>query len=224
MSFQRVYRDFAPLDSIVQAGGRCNRNFERQRGRVTVWQLESPDGQQPPSKAVYASSGNNLLAVTRDTILTVASLPSKNISGTEITDTAVDQYYERIQDRMTTSPSTVQECDTRRLNTYRMIDERCLRSVDVIVCRTDTETAEVERLRELFRGRDYEQAFDRLDRLSDRIVSVPIYTTKVTPVERQTNPLDPTETVTVRWVNAGNSLFDVREGLQNEESIEDFIL
>lgn len=224
VSFQRVYRDFAPLDSIVQAGGRCNRNFERKRGCVTVWQLESPDSQRSPSKAVYASSGNNLLGVTRDTIATVASLPSEDIPGTVIASDAVDTYYERIQDRMTTTPSAVQECDTSQLNTYRMIDERCLRSVDVIVCRGDAETAAVERLRELFREREYEQAFAKLDQCSDKIVSVPIYTTKVTPVDRQSIPLDPHETVKIRWVDAESSLFDAREGVQNEEAVDDFIL
>lgn len=39
ISFDRVYRDYAPLPNIVQAAGRCNREFERDRGTVTVWQL-----------------------------------------------------------------------------------------------------------------------------------------------------------------------------------------
>lgn len=224
VSFQHVYRDFAPLDSIVQAGGRCNRNFERERGHITVWQLDAPNGQQPPSRAVYANAGNNLLSVTRQVVQTVASLPSTDIPGTIIANDAVTQYYELVEDRMTTSPSAIQECNTGQLNAYRMIDERCLRSVDIIVCRTEEETAAVERIRELFSGREYELAFDRLDQLADRMVSVPIYTTKITPVESQTTLLDPNETVTVRWGNAGSSLFDAREGVQNEESVDDFIL
>jgi CRISPR-associated endonuclease Cas3-HD len=46
ISFDRVYRDLAPIDSIVQAAGRCNRSFERDRGHVTVWWLDVPDEQQ----------------------------------------------------------------------------------------------------------------------------------------------------------------------------------
>ena len=36
VSFDEVFRDFAPLDSIVQAAGRCNRSFDREQGRVTI--------------------------------------------------------------------------------------------------------------------------------------------------------------------------------------------
>ncbi|MHA1766623.1 MAG: CRISPR-associated helicase Cas3', partial [Promethearchaeota archaeon] len=35
-SFKVVFRDFAPLDSIVQVAGRCNRNFEHKNGTVHV--------------------------------------------------------------------------------------------------------------------------------------------------------------------------------------------
>ena len=45
ISFDRVYRDLAPIDSIVQAAGRCNRSFEREQGRVIVWWLDVPDEQ-----------------------------------------------------------------------------------------------------------------------------------------------------------------------------------
>ncbi len=36
VSFERVIRDIAPVDSIVQAGGRCNRNFEFEFGEVII--------------------------------------------------------------------------------------------------------------------------------------------------------------------------------------------
>lgn len=63
VSFSRVYRDIAPITSIVQAAGRCNRSAEFERGTVTVWRLEPTDmsveDPTPPSELVYGAGGEN---------------------------------------------------------------------------------------------------------------------------------------------------------------------
>ena len=39
-----VYRDFAPLDSIVQSAGRCNRNSTKKTGKVILFKLKNENG------------------------------------------------------------------------------------------------------------------------------------------------------------------------------------
>jgi len=92
------------------------------------------------------------------------------------------------------------------------------------VCRTETDVALAERTQSAFANRNFGTGFDYLDRLADRTVSIPIYTRDRSPVEQQSILLGPTEQVQTRWIEADTSLFDVRDGLTNEESVEDYFL
>ncbi len=51
ISAERVVRDIAPLDSIFQAAGRCNRHFEIEKGEVLVFHTTSERGSF--SKRIY---------------------------------------------------------------------------------------------------------------------------------------------------------------------------
>jgi CRISPR-associated endonuclease/helicase Cas3 len=65
LDFPIVYRALAPLDRIVQAAGRCNRNGNEERGKVVVFQTES--GKAP--KGVYQKGiekARTILEVTPD--------------------------------------------------------------------------------------------------------------------------------------------------------------
>jgi len=178
ISFDRVYRDFAPLDSIVQAAGRCNRSFERNRGRVTVWWLAAPneESKMTPAAAVY-NRGTNLLPVTADAIETVRDRVD-NLDETALAKTAVEEYYERLgSDGRDVGKRTyadfVDDARADKLGDLSLIDQR--RSVDVLVTRTSGERHLAEALVEADRAYDY----DELDRLRDEVkpltVSVPLY-------------------------------------------------
>src|SRR5690606_9285417 len=52
LSFSAVYRMFAPLDSIIQAAGRANRNWEDEKVQVFIFEL--PDGE--PAGQLFAQS------------------------------------------------------------------------------------------------------------------------------------------------------------------------
>jgi len=62
IDFALVMRAMAPLDSLIQAAGRCNREGRLQRGRVIVFETE--EGHSPPGS--YARGTNISRGVLRD--------------------------------------------------------------------------------------------------------------------------------------------------------------
>lgn len=97
LSFDRVYRDFAPVPNLAQAAGRCNRSFETDCGRVVLWRLSSPEHDRLPSELIYTRSGDRLTPTT---------VALENVGGEAgtvpefamITD-GVETYYDALHDR-----------------------------------------------------------------------------------------------------------------------------
>jgi CRISPR-associated endonuclease/helicase Cas3/CRISPR-associated endonuclease Cas3-HD len=176
ISFDRVYRDLAPIDSIVQAAGRCNRSFERSRGRVTVWWLDTPGEQsKTPAEAVY-NRGTSLLPVAADT-LDSARGEDGTLSETAVAREAIENYYERLHDEKDVGKQTfadyVDESRADELARLSLIDQR--RAADVFVCRTDAERELAEGLREAYLSYDFETLGRLLDETKPLRVSIPYY-------------------------------------------------
>jgi CRISPR-associated endonuclease/helicase Cas3 len=60
--FPCVYRALAPLDAIIQAAGRCNRNGKPKKGRVVLFNLEQ---QKMPDKT-YRAAADLALRMIKD--------------------------------------------------------------------------------------------------------------------------------------------------------------
>ena len=140
LDFDVVFRAEAPLDSIIQAAGRCNREGQRTMGRVVVFR--PPDDASP--LGVYRS-GRDIARVVRES-------PDFDPNNPEVVtryfdwlfDTAVDpdQYgIQRLREHLD-FPAVAKS--------FRMIDDD---TCDVIVDYPDCNTPRIDRLVEELRNR-----------------------------------------------------------------------
>ena len=88
IDFDIVYRDLAPLDSIFQACGRCNRhNNKKQKSKVVMFELIN-EKQKAYWSYIYDKPS---ISATRD-ILSTKTIPEKEF------DQISQNYYQRIND------------------------------------------------------------------------------------------------------------------------------
>lgn len=174
VSFDEVIRDFAPMDSLVQAAGRCNRSYDRSRGRVTVWRLEAPAGRETtPSSAVYGR-GESLTKLTGQALATVYD--GEPMPEPAVTRDAVETYFELLDRRDIGADEYVdylEHAQAEQLGRLSLIDERP--AADVVVTRTAEERETIEALREAHREHRWEALDDLVESTADWQVSVPVY-------------------------------------------------
>jgi len=179
LSFASAFRDLAPLDSIVQTAGRCNRSFEwgPEAGDVTVWLLADPDDPNgslgaTPAAQVYNRSANHLPLIAE--VLT-ETLPSMtDVPETSLTREAVPAYFEAIRNRNYGSDSfvtLVEQFEAATLGEKSLIRED-YETVDVLVAVTEAEQALTRRIGEAFVESDA-AGYDLLQEASDLRVTIP---------------------------------------------------
>ncbi|ACV11627.1 putative helicase [Halorhabdus utahensis DSM 12940] len=176
ISFDRVFRDLAPIDSIVQAAGRCNRSFEREQGVVTVWWLDVPDEQsKTPAEAVY-NRGTTLLPTVADTLRQIRD-ESGSLSETDVARRGVEWYFERLREDKDVGKQTyadwVDDAKAKELGTISLIDEQL--SAEIVVTRTPAERERAEAIRNAQRNFEFETLGQLVDETKPLRISVPYY-------------------------------------------------
>lgn len=96
-----VLRDFAPLDTIVQAGGRCNRNNLVGSNLVEITQVSratenetTRSGTESPSAQVYDAVK---LDTTRGTLIEHENV--ERVSESQMLDSLLPSYFDKLPDR-----------------------------------------------------------------------------------------------------------------------------
>lgn len=136
ISFETIYRDLAPLTSIVQAAGRCNRNGELNIGEVNIVRLDDPEDRDKsyiPSDIVY-NQGVTLISATSK----VLKDNGNSISEVEL-QSYLDVFYKFIEkDAGENEPlNDIDEYNVEKLSDYKLLSTRD--SIDILLARTNKE-------------------------------------------------------------------------------------
>lgn len=94
LDFNHVYRDLAPLSSIIQAAGRCNRESNPNYiGEVTIFKLIRPDSGRVDATYVYGN--NNDLLPTIECLSKFSNKFKEDILESSYLD-LIDEFYNKM--------------------------------------------------------------------------------------------------------------------------------
>jgi CRISPR-associated endonuclease Cas3-HD len=179
LSFDRLYRDYAPVPSIVQAAGRCNRRFGGPASSVTVWRLESPvDDHYIPSQLIYGE--RSLLRPTAAALATLRDNADQvTIPEASMLTTGVDTYYDTLHRQRGTARrddglvDAFDQAQGEKLRQASVVSQDYpTQDVFVLVTDSDAETHhEYKRYRD---SGDWKRARNSFQALKPALVSVPV--------------------------------------------------
>lgn len=122
-----VYRDLAPLDSIIQTAGRCNRNNSKEKGEVNIILLN--DNRRNYSNYVYDSL---LLNTTKELLESFENV----VSEKEFNLTASKRYFELLLKRSSQEENLEQYIEYLKFeeiyHNFNLIEEK-VPKVDVFI-------------------------------------------------------------------------------------------
>lgn len=173
VSFEKLYRDLAPLPSLIQAAGRCNREFGGETAEVTVWRLESTEHNITPSELIY-DDRYDLLKPTIETLQEVHY--NGIITEAGMASDGATQYFEKVHTRTKPGDRTLvehgEQAEFSSLRTHSLIPDE-YEQVDIYVAMTENEQRLLEAYRALTDNGEYDRLRDLRNALKQRQISIP---------------------------------------------------
>ena len=168
-----VYRDFGTLDSVVQASGRCNRNFNEKRGLVKLFRIQ--DDRRFYYSYIY---GSNSMLIDK----TLQVLEGKIMIPEHEFKEIVEDYYQKVKQSMSNDEAkelleNIAQLEFEEIqHTFNLIAEDYPK-IDVFI-EYDDEAVKVwkefERIQEIAEPSEKRREFMKIKKqLRDYTISVP---------------------------------------------------
>ncbi|MCR8473794.1 MAG: CRISPR-associated helicase Cas3' [Candidatus Korarchaeota archaeon] len=130
LDFDKTVRDIGPIDSVIQIGGRCNREWRKEKGEVYVIHVVDEEG-RPDSVRIY---GNLTIKHIAEPLLS----KWKNFNESDIV-TLLDEYYKLVSEKLQVDTrdeslrvlEAIKSFDFDKLSQFRLIREEPKTSVFV---------------------------------------------------------------------------------------------
>lgn len=166
MDMDIVYRDFAPLDAIVQTAGRCERETLDGDGRVSVIATQNDTGTNPGTY-IYKSTK---LAATR-TVLSEIGLAA-SYKESVITKDGMERYYDILASDMTRTDDGLEALHRWRFDDAALTLIEELQSVSLYIPLTQDDWRLLDNYEYALREGDSTSIRELRPAVQERIVSV----------------------------------------------------
>ena len=170
-----VYRDFAPLDSINQAAGRCNRNFNHKKGIVKLFVLKEKKDER--SYYPYTIYENFLISKTKEVLKAVSE---ERIEESKFLYLSQD-YFERVnvgksEDKSREILKKVEKLKFDELSAFKLI-EKSYPQVDTFIELDEDAQSVWKKYQEIVSIKDFEKRRKEFltikKKFYDYVISVP---------------------------------------------------
>ena len=222
ISVDIVYRDFAPLDCLIQTAGRCNRNDESYKGHVNIVILK--DEKQEFYKYIYDST---LIDATKGVI----GKFNGTIEEKDFVLSSVDEYYKIVLERGSKDDSrnileSIVKLALSKTTEFDLIQEK-LPTVSLFVEIDDTAEEIREKMEEILESKKgFEQKLKILERrkeINNYTVQVR-YSKKIEDVILNLKPIDGLEEYRYIKKSELDKYYEIDSGLKLEEESLKFLI